>query len=54
VQKKTNAVTQKSNIILASEKDREIFFNAIANPAGPNAKLRDAAKRYKAFREENQ
>ena len=44
---------QKCNTILASEKDREIFFNAITNPSGPNAKLRYAAKRYKAFREED-
>jgi uncharacterized protein (DUF1778 family) len=39
--------------ILASEKDREIFFDALMNPQGPNKKLRDAAERYKLFIRQN-
>jgi uncharacterized protein (DUF1778 family) len=37
---------------LASEKDREIFFNALTNPQGPNPKLQDATERYKVFMQE--
>ena len=53
VQEKANTIIQEHNTILASEKDREIFFNAFMNPAGPNQKLRDAAKRYTTFIQEN-
>jgi uncharacterized protein (DUF1778 family) len=50
-----NATTiiRDHNAILASEKDRDIFFNAILNPHGPNQKLRDAAEQYKLFVQEN-
>ncbi|MGZ3756215.1 MAG: type II toxin-antitoxin system TacA family antitoxin [Mucilaginibacter sp.] len=53
VQEKANAIIQEHNTILASEKDRELFFNALMNPPGPNQKLRDAAERYKVFMREN-
>lgn len=53
VQEKANAIIEEHNTILASEKDREIFFNTLAYPSGPNQKLRDAAERYKLFMEEN-
>jgi uncharacterized protein (DUF1778 family) len=53
VQEKANTIIQEHNTILASEKDREIFFNALVNPSGPNQKLRDAAERYKLFLQEN-
>jgi uncharacterized protein (DUF1778 family) len=53
VQEKANAIIQEHDIILASEKDREIFFNTLANPPGPNENLRDAAERYKLFIGEN-
>jgi uncharacterized protein (DUF1778 family) len=46
---KANAITQQHNSILASERDWELFFDALMNPAGPNQKLRDAAERYKLF-----
>ncbi|WP_069660363.1 type II toxin-antitoxin system TacA family antitoxin [Arcticibacter eurypsychrophilus] len=49
VHEKATAIIQEHNTILASEKDREIFFNAILNPSGPNQKLLDAAERYNAF-----
>ncbi|MBS1528749.1 MAG: DUF1778 domain-containing protein [Bacteroidetes bacterium] len=52
-QEKANAIIQEHNTILASEKDREIFFNALAYPSGPNQKLRDAAERYKVFIRDN-
>jgi len=53
VQERANAIIQEHNTIIASEKDREIFFNAFMNPSGPNQKLRDTAERYKKFIEEN-
>lgn len=53
VQEKAAAIIQEHNTILASEKDREIFFNSLTNPAGPNQKLRDTAEQYKKFIQEN-
>jgi len=53
VQEKANTIIQGHNIILASEKDREIFFDAIMKPSGPNEKLRNAAEHYKLFIQEN-
>jgi uncharacterized protein (DUF1778 family) len=53
VQEKANLIIQQHNTIIASEKDRGIFFDALMNPKGPNKKLSDAAGRYKNFMEEN-
>ncbi|MBD1431970.1 DUF1778 domain-containing protein [Sphingobacterium sp. DN00404] len=53
VQEKATAIIQEHNTILASEKDREIFFNALTNPVGPNKRLQDAAEQYKKFIQEN-
>lgn len=43
----TNIIAQKERI-LASERDKEIFFNAIFGDAQPNEALSEAAKRYKS------
>ena len=53
VQEKANTIIHEYNTILASEKDREIFFDALMNPAGPNQKLHDATERYKLFIQDN-
>ena len=53
VQEKANAIIQEHNTILASEKDRELFFDTLMHPPGPNQKLSDAAERYKVFVQEN-
>lgn len=53
VQEKAAAIIDQHNTILASEKDRTVFFNALMNPAGPNEKLRNAAEQYKKFVQEN-
>ena len=53
VQEKANDIIREHNIILASKKDQEIFFDAFLNPSGPNQKLRDTAERYKKFMREN-
>jgi uncharacterized protein (DUF1778 family) len=47
VQEKANAIIEQHKTILASQRDREIFFNAILNPEEPDEKLVDAAERYK-------
>ena len=53
VQEKANAIINEHNTIIASEKDKEIFFDALMNPPGPNQKLLDAAERYKLFIQRN-
>ena len=45
-QQQANKIIENHNIILASKKDREIFFDAIMNPSKPNARLKKAALRY--------
>lgn len=40
-------IVEKHNVIIASEKDREIFFDALMNPPKPNEKLRKTAQWYK-------
>ncbi len=41
-------IVQKHNEILASEKDREVFFDSLMNPPKPGSKLRKAAASYKS------
>lgn len=53
VQEKANSIIKEHNIILVSERDREIFFEALMNPTGPNLKLREAAEEYKKFIADN-
>jgi uncharacterized protein (DUF1778 family) len=47
VQEKAEEIVEKHRTLLASEKDREIFFNALMNPPKPSRRLKDAATRYK-------
>ena len=47
VQEKANSILVQRRAILASERDREIFFNALMDPPKPNAKLKAAVKLYK-------
>lgn len=44
---KAQMIIQKSETILASQRDSEIFFNALVNPSNPNDALMSAAERYK-------
>jgi len=46
VNEKANSIIKEHNTILASERDKEIFFNAILHPEKPNAALKKAAKIY--------
>ena len=46
-QEAATAIVQKHNTILASEKDRKVFFELVANPPKPNQELLKAARNYK-------
>ena len=39
-------IIERHNAILASDKDKRVFFEALANPPRPNKVLVQAAKRY--------
>ena len=47
VQEKAKEIIKENEKILASQKDSEIFFNAITNPGKPNAALASAAQDFK-------
>jgi uncharacterized protein (DUF1778 family) len=41
-----NKIAEEHNRILASEKDKNVFFEALMNPPKPNQALKRAYKRY--------
>jgi uncharacterized protein (DUF1778 family) len=43
VQEKANQIIDESKRVIASQRDSEIFFDAITNPGKPNQKLLEAA-----------
>jgi uncharacterized protein (DUF1778 family) len=47
VYEKAQAIIQQSETILASQRDNEIFFDALVNPPEPNDAFRSAASQYK-------
>jgi uncharacterized protein (DUF1778 family) len=47
VQERAKKIVEEHNMILASDKDKKIFFDAIMNPSKPNKKLKTAAAKYK-------
>jgi len=46
--KQTEEIVAKNNRIIASERDREIFFDAVFRDSKPNLNLIEAANRYKS------
>lgn len=44
---KAEAIIEKDNTILASDRDKEIFYNALLETAAPNESLIKAAKAFK-------
>ena len=48
-EEKAKTIVQQHEAILASERDKKVFFDAIMNPPVPGQRLKDAAKRYKEF-----
>jgi uncharacterized protein (DUF1778 family) len=49
LQEKAQKIVKEKKEILASERDRQIFFDALLNPASPNAALKAAADEYREF-----
>ena len=49
VQKRAKEIIQEREWVIASQKDSEIFFDAVTNPGKPNKNLSKAANDYKAF-----
>ena len=49
VQEKAKQIISERERVLASQKDSEIFFDAITNPNRPNKELLDASKEFKAL-----
>lgn len=47
VKLQADKIVEKHNAILASQKDQEIFFNAIMNPPRPNEQLMKAAQHHR-------
>jgi uncharacterized protein (DUF1778 family) len=47
VQEKAKSIIKEHNSILASQRDKKIFFHALMHPNKPNEKLQKAAKLYK-------
>jgi uncharacterized protein (DUF1778 family) len=45
-QEAATMIIERHNAILISEKDKEIFFNALLNPPKPNSALTKAVKNY--------
>ena len=45
-QEKAMKIISEQNLIIASQKDNEIFFNALINPPKANNNLIDAANEY--------
>ncbi len=49
VQEKAKEIIQEKEQIIASERDSQIFFDAITNPKEPSKTLKDALDDYNAF-----
>ncbi|MCF6405610.1 DUF1778 domain-containing protein [Chitinophaga filiformis] len=52
VKAQAEKIIEKHNAILASQRDQEVFFDAIMNPGKPNKSLKEAAARYKRLSKE--
>ncbi|HHP7242621.1 MAG TPA: DUF1778 domain-containing protein [Cyclobacteriaceae bacterium] len=48
VKQHAEEIVAKNNKILATDKDRQIFFDAVFSDAKPNETLVEAAKKYKS------
>jgi len=47
---KAEEIMEKHNNWLASENDRNVFFDALLNPPAPNDKLKNAMKKHAEFK----
>lgn len=48
VKQKAEEIVAKNDRIIATEKDREVFFDAVFGNSKPNQNLLEAARRYKS------
>lgn len=48
-QEKAKAIIRDKNLIIASERDATLFFQAITNPKKPSLKLKKALTHYRSF-----
>lgn len=46
-QQRAKQIIDEHNTILASQRDRDLFFKTVSNPGKPNANLKKAAARFK-------
>ncbi len=53
-QEKAKEIIDEKEQVIASEKDSEIFFEAVTNPAPPSETLKAAAEDYKSFISESE
>ncbi|MFV0554562.1 MAG: DUF1778 domain-containing protein [Mangrovibacterium sp.] len=49
VQEKATEIINESERIIASERDSQLFFEAISNPKDPSERLKKAQKNYNSF-----
>ena len=49
LKQKTQEIVAEKESIIASERDRKVFFDAVFGEIEPNDKLKKAAERYKAI-----
>lgn len=52
VHERAKQIVKEHDSMLASKRDKEIFFNALLSSSKPNPRLRKAAKRYKELTKE--
>lgn len=48
IKKEAEEIVAKNDRVLATEKDRQIFFDAVFSQTKPNQNLAEAAERYKS------
>jgi uncharacterized protein (DUF1778 family) len=53
IQKQSEEVILKKELILKSGRDKEVFFNALISPEKPNDYLKEASKAYRDFLEKS-
>jgi len=51
IRKKSHKIIEDNQRVLASERDRNIFFDAICADQAPNQALSEAARRFKALQD---
>jgi uncharacterized protein (DUF1778 family) len=48
--KRAEEIVNRHELVIASQRDSEVFFNAILNPEKPNKKLVSAANKFKKLK----